>query len=97
VRRDVGATGTITTLARIRDAYGIVAAPDGAFFVSEPPTGTVHRLDASGRLTTKVRGLPSPQSLALGPGGTLFVVEGDTGHVRVVSPTGTISTVRRSS
>ncbi len=58
----------------------------GRLLFSDVDGGTVNRVDANGRLTVLLRGIPGPEGIVVLPDGTLFIAEQQTNHILRLDP-----------
>jgi sugar lactone lactonase YvrE len=59
----------------------VVVGPDGTIFVNTLQDGAIHAIDPQGRASTLLRGLGSPQGVALDGAGNLYYTESSAGRV----------------
>ncbi|EYT90721.1 serine/threonine protein kinase [Frankia casuarinae] len=111
-RRDLRPADITSAPLRVDYPYSVVAAPDGAVYVSQRLRHRVLRIERDGR-TVHVAGsgksgphgdggpavnaeLDNPCGLALGPDGSLFIADSFNNRIRRVAPDGRIVTVAGS-
>lgn len=105
--------GSPATSATLEGPAGLVAAPDGAIYVSDTIDQRIRRIDPTGHIQT-IAGtgdhgfagdggpaikatLQDPTALARGADGTLFVADTGNNRIRAIRPDETIVTVAGSS
>jgi sugar lactone lactonase YvrE len=63
----------------------------GVIYISDTGNARIRKIDTSGKITTFVSGLSSPQQLAVDAQGNVYVAESSANRIRKISPTGVLT------
>jgi streptogramin lyase len=74
----VGANGRIDILAKVEGPVGMVLAPSGDLYVTQPQAGKLSRIKPDGTVVVLLQGLRGPRAPVFDAVGHLYIAETDS-------------------